>query len=198
MPNWAEGNLRITGSKEELKRFKKFALTKNKYKKEKGEETDNVLDTEKFIPYPKEFKEQDELCKKFEELKEKKEKKKKLTKEENRELILMSLTPEKYEKDGFNSGGYGWCVSNWGTKWGICHSELSPKSPKFPNELFYVFDTAWTPCFPVILKMSELFPKFNFNYKYWEGGSGFRGLFVCEGGKVIKSNQYNYKGGRGG
>jgi len=152
------------------------------------------LDTEKFIPYPEEFKEQDRLCQKFSELKEKKEKGK-LTKKETKELILMSLEPKNYETDGYNSGGYGWCNSNWGSKWGICHSAIDDSNP---NDLFYSFDTAWTPVCPVVLKMSELFPKLNFNYKYWESGNGFRGILICKGGKVIKDNEYKYKGGRGG
>ncbi len=183
MPNWVESNLKITGKKEELQRFKEFALTK-----------ENILDTDKFIPYPKKFKEQDRLSKLFYELKEKKEKGT-LTNKEMKELVLMSLNPKEYEKDGFNSGGHSWCVNNYGTKWGICHSELSEENEK---ELFYSFDTAWADCSPVILKMSELFPKLRFNYKYWEGGSGFRGILICKKGVVIKANTYDYKGYRGG
>ena len=46
MPNWCECDLEILGIKKELKRFSRFAKTK------KGKEI-NVLDTNKFIPYPK-------------------------------------------------------------------------------------------------------------------------------------------------
>ena len=182
MPNWCDGELKITGKEGELQGFKKFAKTGT-----------NVLDTHKFIPYPKEFKEQDILSNRYHDLKRNKQDGK-LTKKETRELLLMSLNPP--EKDGFNSGGYDWCLQNWGTKWGICNPELYNLDDK--QKLFYRFNTAWSPASIITCKMAELFPKLKFNYKYWEGGSEFRGIFICKNKKIIRDNVYNYKGFRGG
>ncbi len=191
MPNWVENNLKITGNKEELQKFKEFAKTKNYYFT-KNEKENLVLDTEKFIPYPKKFKEMDDRARRYDELKAKD--KNKLTTKETKELILIELENNGSVKDGFNSGGYGWCISNWGTKWGICNPELTDDN----NDLFYSFDTAWDSCSPIILKMSELFPKLKFNYKYWESGSGFRGILICKKGVAIKDKIYDYKGFNGG
>jgi hypothetical protein len=187
MPNWVDCELTITGKQEELQRFKEFAKTKYT---EKGKQEINVLDTEKFIPYPKEFKERDEQASRYYLLKNKK----KLTTKEQKELIILSLKNNS-DKDGFNDGGYDWCCINWGTKWGICHATMVEDKKK----LFYGFETAWSPPLPVIMKMTELFPALRFNLKYWEGGSGFRGKVILKGENIVKQNFYdNYKGGRGG
>jgi hypothetical protein len=54
---------------------------------------------------------------------------------------------EPYISKGFNAGGYGWCVENWGTKWGIVDPELVDESD---DSLSYGFRCAWSPCVPVI------------------------------------------------
>jgi hypothetical protein len=46
--------------------------------------------------------------------------------------------------------------------------------------------------------MSKMFPDLTFKLKYYEMGNGFKGVFVCKGGKVIKSDEFEYRGGRGG
>lgn len=181
MPNWCNGFLKITGKKDELQKFKTYAESDNKDK-----DSFRVLDTQKFIPYPEEYKKQDEVASRIWELKTKE----KLTPEETKELLVLTLEG-KDVKNGFNSGGYDWCCNNWGTKWGICHPGIEEEDNKM---ISYYFDTAWSPCDPVILKMSEMFPKLNFNYKYYEGGMGFRGIFICKKGKVLKDKNYNYRG----
>lgn len=182
MPNWCDNELTVKGKKEELNKFKEFAKTK-----------EGVLDEEKFIPYPEEYRERDRLAGRYDELKNKKNK----TKEEEAELVILSLEAEHgWIKDGFNMGGHEWCCANWGTKWGICHSELKEEDE---NELFYYFDTAWSPPIPIIIKMSEMFPKLKFNLKYYEGGMRFCGSMELKEGCITKDKyNRNYKGGRGG
>jgi len=180
MPNWCDCELRVevkdTKNKEqenkglsELKKFKNFAR--------KGE---NVLETNNFIPYPKRFKEQTRLAEKHNK------KLNELSKEETKSFKMMS--------DGFNSGGYDWCIKNWGTKWGICDASME----MYHSELEYWFQTAWSPPEPVIRKMSKMFPRLKFVLTYFEGGMGFNGLLVCKGGKVIEEKCGDYFGGRGG
>jgi len=107
-----------------------------------------------------------------------------------------------YIKDGFNSGGYEWCIKNWGTKWGICNAELGNadyiSADSISYELEYTFDTAWSPPTPIVKKMSEMFPSLTFTLKYFEGGGGFNGLYVCEKGEVIRDLTGDYFGNRGG
>ena len=172
MPNWCECDLsiRLIGDKEDkqMVEFKKF---KDLAETKQGKET-NALDTEKFIPYPEKFREMDKEAK-------------------DRNVNKKG----EYIKDGFNSGGYEWCGENWGTKWGICEAELVDMDSW---ELTYTFRCAWSPCLPVIKKMSEMFPKLRFELRYFEQGQGFNGLFVCEKGEILMDKQGDYFGDRGG
>jgi hypothetical protein len=193
MPNWTECDLEITATTKkgqvELKRFKEFASSKRKG--EDGKDEIQVLDEEKFIPYPQEFRDKDKQAQRYSELKNKKGK----SQIEKKELLALEISGAN-EKDGFNDGGYEWCSINWGTKWGICHSNLYGETDK---NLSYGFDCAWSPCVPVILKMAEMFPDLKFNLKYWEGGMGFRGILTLKGKKILNDKHYsNYRGDRGG
>ena len=150
----------------EHKDIKKFKeFARTEYKNEDGKIEINVLTTEKFIPYPTKFKKKDE-------------------KSEN-----------KLATDGFNSGGYEWCIENWGTKWGICSAEITDE---LESELAYFFESAWAPPTPVILEMSRKFPTLSFELRYFEQGVGFNGIFVAENGEVLKDIEAEYFGNRGG
>lgn len=201
MPNWCDCELRVYGKKEELKRFIEFAKSKEK-----------ILDEEKFIPYPKKFKDMDKKAKMAEnnsaeqdkvntELKRKDltdiERAKLLKKKKRLEIFAIeNMLKEKVIKDGFNSGGYDWCVQNYGTKWGLCDVVLVEQTDK---RLFYSTQTAWSPPTPIIIKMGELFNKLKFNLRYYEGGMGYKGVLKIEKGKVIEHKESNqYRGGRGG
>ena len=183
MPNHVENELLIEGKKADLKKFKAFAKTK-----------ESVLDTDKFIPYPKKFKEQDKKVKKLKKTWEKKREKSKETPEDKKNEWFKA---NPYPTDSFNSGGYEWCLNNWGTKWGIYRAEVNRVDFKY-EELEYTFDTAWSPCLPVVLKMSKMFKNLKFNLRYFEGGNGFHGYFVCKAGKVIEKIEADYFGHRGG
>jgi len=176
MPNWVECDLNINGNKKDIARFKKFAKGKTE-----------VIDTNKFIPYPKKFREADEKADRYQKLKHKE----KLTKAEKQELNKFGNDV----KDGFNNGGYNWCCNNWGTKWGLCNTELSGD---YGEELNYYFETAWSEPKPIILKMSKMFKKLEFVLKYFEGGNCFNGLLRCKGGKIIDDLSGDYFGNRGG
>lgn len=177
MPNWCECDLEIRGNAKRLKEFIKFAKTRG-----------SVLNTNKFIPYPKKFADLDRKAQKLGK-------------------------KGKYIKDGFNSGGYEWCIQNWGTKWGICHAELREASVDAcafsgavheklqkgnTSRLEYGFDCAWSPPIPVILKMSEMFPELDFELRYFECGAAFQGLYRCRAGKVSDDREWKYFGDRGG
>jgi hypothetical protein len=212
MPNWCDADLTVSveycpkdatkeqkaqhaKAKEQLKEFRDFAQSKDK----DGEAV--YLTTEKFIPYPKKFRDMDKKAADLQEAQTKK-----------REAAgYKDMTPEQAEawnkanpfvwpKDGFNSGGYDWCLKNWGTKWGICHSELREDSieSNWGPELRYGFETAWSPCNPVILAMSKKFPLLNFDYRYFECGCAFNGWLECKGGEQLHNKSGDYFGDRGG
>lgn len=103
-----------------------------------------------FIPYPKKFAELDRKAKEH-----------------------LEKTKE-YIKDGYNQGGYEWCISNWGTKWDVRKDDISVGTE---NENFVLlgFSTAWSPPIPFYKELVEL--GFKVRGCYEEGGVGFLGIY---------------------
>ena len=94
MPNWCENDLTVEGKIARLKEFQEKMRGKDRH----GEETH--LNEDALIPYPEEFRKMDEAAAQY-----------------------LKEHPDDWKnapKDGFNSGGYEWCIENWGTKWGFC------------------------------------------------------------------------------
>jgi hypothetical protein len=140
-----------------------------------AKEGESILSANKFIPYPNKYR-------------------------------LMDMRAETakqcgdlYMKDGFNSGGYEWCVSNWGTKWGIYGANLVGTNLKDKKgKLEYACQSAWEPPLPVIIAMSKEFPTLKFSLKYYEHGMGFKGTYVAKAGSILKETTSKYSGNRGG
>jgi hypothetical protein len=172
MPNHVEQDLWVTGNTETLKEFMAFA-----------KDGDKLLSADKFIPYPKEYKDKDEEGERL------------------RAECAASNDWTKYTgyRDGFNSGGYEWCVQNWGTKWGIYDAQLLlERFSKKSGKLKYTCQSAWSPAIPVIEAMSKKFPTLKFQMKYYEQGMQFRGNFIAQNGEVVLHETAKYSGRRGG
>jgi len=190
MPNWSYNTLVVQGSPKEREKFKKFAKFKLRKKEMErmgitpSQAKKIVLDFNNFIPYPECFKMQDVARVRMTELNNKMSKGKTLTKNEKNEMATIVLQYGYEFSDGYNSGGWDWCCSHWGTKWNAC--ELQPIT-ELKGETLIEFDTAWQPPFPVILKMSEMFPKLTFTLNFEVEGEE-RGLesFTLKNGKEIK------------
>ena len=173
MPNWCECELRVYGNKADLLIFKAWS-TKN----------GRVLSEDPYIPYPKKFVERDERAKYSNEIFFK---------------LPRALRENLWDigghiSDGFNSGGYEWCLTHWGTKWGICRPTLVEE---FDN-LFYEFECAWSPCEPIIEEMGRQFPSLEFDLRYFEAGCAYNGILRIENGEVTMKETGNYYGNRGG
>jgi len=192
MPNHCDNDLRITGPSKELKRFKEFA-----------KDDKELLSADKFIPYPEKYKKQDEIAHRNNKLQE--DLADKLEKQGKSRTDAWQEANKKYPrmKDGYNQGGYSWCCDNWGTKWGFYNVELveenyqQGKDDKY-SELFYNFNTAWSPAIPVIKKMGKMFPLLEFDLRYFEQGAGYNGMLLIVKGKVEKDLSGEYFGDRGG
>lgn len=169
MPNWCESDLYIKGDKGEIIRFKEFAR-----------DGSNLLSCDKFIPYPQPYKEMDAQKRKMDEL--------------AFEDKIDKIEAQEF-KDGFNNGGYEWCITNWGTKWDFVDPRIVEEGA---NNIKYSTSTAWSPALPVIKKMSNFFLSLLFTLKYFERGQAFQGIFVCKKGIVKKNWTGSYKGLRGG
>lgn len=148
-----------------------------------GEKT--VFDFNKVIPYPEHWAKQDKeagvirdrICK--------------MSVEERKQW----LTHNQFPKDGYNSGGYEWCVENWGTKWNACEPTIVSQTP---TEVQMNFQTAWAPCCPVIKKLAKRFPDLRFTMKWYEQGAGFHGELKVQGDNVLVEENLPYDGNRGG
>lgn len=161
MPNWCSNNLHVEGPKESLDTFETLLKT--------GE---GDLDFNLFIPYPKRYKALDDIAKEVTE---------KLKKEAGNPY---HIDWSKIPKDGYNQGGYDWCISNWGTKWNACEASIDRTSDVSMSGWF---DTAWSPPLGVLKAMSEKFPDLKFELNYSEEGMGFKGTSVYLGGEEIEA-----------
>jgi Ferredoxin-like domain in Api92-like protein len=168
MPNHCEQDVVVTGDVKTLQEFKAYA--------EEGEGDDKwLLSANKFIPYPKVYKDRDEEAK-------------------------VEHAKGNYSfKDGFNAGGYEWCCQNWGTKWGIYSTSIvSEKLTGKKGRIKYTCQSAWSPAIPIFTAMSEKFPTLRFDIKYFESGAAYKGQLVLEGGQTLKDERSAYNGRRGG
>jgi len=181
LPNWCENKLVVsvtTGTDESKRQLDEFIETAAGFDRF-GSFT--ILDFDAFVPYPKPYAMLDSLCDAYGELYGKAQKlAETLPEEERKELLDGIKSPWEY-KDGFNLGGYEWCISNWGTKWNasdavVDYDELTAR---------YDFLTAWSPPSPVVLAMSKKFPLLYFELDYMEPGVAFKGRFACRNGNVL-------------
>ncbi len=171
MPNHIYSKLIVSGPSEEVKRFYEFAKM--------GE---NPIEANKFIPYPEKYKKLDKIAEDWEIANTVDGK----IWGKYKEDVDFNSRP----KDGYNQGGYEWCIENWGTKWGF----YSFKETNFtPSEIIYEFQTAWSPALPVILQASVIFPTLKFRYQYEDEGWNYIGYTEFFNGKVIKKKDIESK-----
>lgn len=99
-------------------------------------------------------------------------------------------------KDGFNQGGYEWCVSNWGTKWGTYDGAgITRMKSGFKTS----FNSAWSPPHPVLAKLAAMYPDLEIVAKSYEMGAGYKCDVRWKGGKIVRNITDNaYRGSRGG
>ena len=72
---------------------------------------------------------------------------------------------------------YNWNIKNWGTKWDVAvkdndsYSDTYMEGPTENGEnlvVYYNFNTAWSPPFPAIAKLSSQYPSLLFTMSYEE------------------------------
>lgn len=127
-----------------------------------------ILDFNKAIPYPEQYKKLDA---------------------EYRRLEAEGVSWDKLPKDGYNSGGYEWCIVNWGTKWNSVETNVDVGN----GQAWFTFDTAWSPSIPVTAKFSEMFPNLTFDHHYEESGMDFSGYMIYKGGKCVESEDGEFE-----
>lgn len=107
------------------------------------------------------------------------------TYEKGRECLGMGL---KYinnmGKYGYENW-WGWRIDNWGTKWSLdpqCFkSEKMLEADPFTQQT-YRFETAWSPCLPIMVELSKVYPLLEFEMIYLDEGGFFAGQAICQDG----------------
>ncbi len=172
MPNHCDADLTVTGPIEALGEFLARYVTLC---------DGSVLNLDAIRPYPPKLKELDRIAHEWED-----------------------QHPEHpwrgRPKDGFNSGGYEWCIENWGTKWG-CYQTYGCTTPieRTDDRIVLHFSTAWSPFrLDLLEEVSQRFPALSFRYDYYEQGAAFQGHAVVAQGRVVTHEQGDYDGERGG
>ncbi len=85
---------------------------------------------------------------------------------------------------------YTWCVQNWGTKWDC--GDDSRIIYQDDHSAIIVFDTAWSPPTPIVVRLGQQFPKFKFRLSWHEGGNGIQGRLDVHGPKVTIKDYVHY------
>jgi len=158
MPNWCNNGLVVKGKKEDLDKFKV---------KYKGTFTDKKEDIT-WLDFTKIISNQEDIDKWKPEWE-------KLSKEEQKRWN------NDFNNYWFNKSGYNWQISNWGTKWNPDISE--PTQTK--DSLNYDFDTAWSPCDRIVIKLIKKHPELEFKLTFEEWGMCFMGEITGKNGEVL-------------
>lgn len=182
MPNWVDNDLIVEGPRAKLDEFKQAVS-----------DGDEALVADKIIPYPRVLTLLDKLNT-FTE-RQQPEIPDELKEEYSSLLLQGALEGYDVKRDGYNQGGYEWCIANWGTKWGFCESHIVDEDN---SSISYQFDTAWSPPAPLIVKMGEMFPELKFELRYYEASMCFQGCLRVESGQVVEDWTDDYDGDRGG
>lgn len=186
MPNWVETQIRIRGKQETIDKLAETVKS-----------DDNVFDFEKIIPMPEElnivdgsygekgmryillmadqhlFTGNDE---KF--INEMEELKKNDPDTFNKCIDLGKQYLSNIAKYGYATW-YNWCRINWGTKWNSSDSEYDGCG-------CYMFRTAWSFCYPVIEKLSSMFPELEIEFWYADEDCGYNtGHGIFKGGELV-------------
>lgn len=173
MPNHCDHDCFIEGPREEVEQLLTTVL-----------DSTGALDANALIPYPEEFRRLDEAARAWHEANRGK----------------PDVDWRQRPKDGFNSGGYGWCCANWGTKWG-CYdgrgvTELVARAGRRKVKLGWL--TAWSPALPVYAALAAAFPYCYITVRYYEAGMGFKGMRKYRAGALVQETALPYRGSRGG
>jgi hypothetical protein len=108
------------------------------------------------------------------------------TRKENSLLEAFIPMPEEYTTlEGYNSGGYEWCVNNWGTKWAESYVTISEENYGDTGRICYSFESPWNPPEEGYRKISEMFPRLTFIHYWDEPGMKFCGISVTIAGEQI-------------
>jgi hypothetical protein len=162
MPNWCSNELTIKGEKAELQKLIDFVGA----------------------PYERQYA----MPPKYEETE--------TTKFSNPVFAFWNvIRPDEELMESYikSEAWYQWNINHWGTKWDVANvdGENSFETYAFldkldEGEIGYSLWTAWSPCIPIIEKLSIKFPTLEFKVMYVETGMEFWGISEYANGELIE------------
>jgi hypothetical protein len=132
-----------------------YGLNEERYDFMEFVKGESNFDYNTFIPYPEKYANADKI---------------------RQEEISKGIPSRLLSEDGYNHGGYEWCLKTWGTKWNASMLRIIERE----KSILYEFDSPWAPPIPVIIEMAKIYPKLRFILKYNEPGVGMRGTLYCK------------------
>lgn len=162
MPNWCNCDLMIEGNENKIQDL--FSFVKGDIP-ESNEEI-SLFDFNKIIPMPSSLMIS--------------------SPPQEKDMIIAKENLEKY---GYTDW-YDWCKANWGTKWPA--SDILISKEKINNIYKITFNTAWSPPFPIIEKLGQMYPDLLFIFHYFEPNMLFAGRFIVQN-ENISDEYFNYK-----
>ena len=174
MPNWCQNVLKVAGSEDKIKEFKREARFQT-------EQEIRALKLHEPSEWQKKGKSTTELIKMEQ---------RNIAAWLKQPFTFYKLVPQPPESErDYNSeegktceGGWDWYTWNcdhWGTKWDVSDCKIEQQNK---NELTYRFNTAWSPPEDGIEEVSSKFPELSFLLIYFEAGMGFMGKSFFENG----------------
>lgn len=219
MPNYCYNSFKITGPKESLEAFRKKYVVKDEYGNdhfdfhkvipmpralgvEDNSSADHMWDLlygiEQYKANPKRLGENAFFIHQLIEHMEKTGE----TKEAAVAQILENHPTAKEEAEQYQKNlekyghktWYGWRVAKWGTKWNSIGDTTSVSLVENEEkcELYIDFDTAWSPCVPVVKKLIKKHRDLTFDFTYEEPGCAFQGCVEGSHGFVMKDECWDY------
>ena len=219
MPNYCYNSFKITGSKESLEAFRKKYVVKDEYgndhfdfhkvipmPKALGVEDNGAAGRVYKLTYGIELFKQNPKClgedafwiyQLIQELEKSGEDPQTRIDEILKHHPTTKEEAEQYHKN-FQKYGYktwyDWSIAKWGTKWNNIGDtgSISLVEGEQQSELYIDFDTAWSPCIPVVKKLIKKHRDLTFDFTYEEPGCCFQGCVEGSHGFVTKDKCWEY------
>lgn len=195
MPNWVQNNITFSGDEAEIKEmleaikddetgfgsvdFNKIIPMPESLNIECGSRTSKGIEMVKqYLEKPEEFKREEGTLDEF--IVDLREHSEDITDEEEKKIWDIGVSAvENIHRYG-SPTWYEWAHKNWGTKWNACEcAEVNE------NTKSICFQTAWSTPFPVIVKLSEMFPNIEIQTEFADEDIGQNcGKYTFKGGEL--------------
>lgn len=197
MPNWVQNNITFIGDAAEIKKmleaikddeigfgsidFNKIISMPELLNIECGSRTDKGIEMVKeFLEnFPKELKGKGGTYEDFVE--DMRNHSMDISDEEEKEIWDIGVTAVDNLYKYNATTWYDWRCENWGTKWNACECAKVNENSKSIS-----FQTAWSTPFPVMKKLSEMFPNIEIRTEFADEDIGQNcGMCTLKGGEII-------------